>query len=148
MEITATKEFVWDCAHMLAEHEGLCRNLHGHTYKLQVTVAGELQEDGPSAGMVVDFKDLKEVVRELIVDPMDHATIVQAYSTDPFEEALLNLLLHHDKKRVVVNYRPTAENMVKVFYDKITEALNRRECSYRVVCLRLYETPTSYAEYK
>jgi len=73
--ITVTKEFSFDCAHMLTGHEGPCKNLHGHTYKLQVEVTSYsgVQEEGPSKGMIVDFKDLKQIVKELIVDKLDHS---------------------------------------------------------------------------
>jgi len=149
MKITATKEFTWDCAHMLSGHNGLCQNLHGHTYKLEVTVAGEqqaLQTAGPADGMVVDFKDLKDVVKAGIVDPLDHATIVFRDTRDPFEEDLFAILLKHNKKVVPLAYRPTAENMVRDFFRLMQLELVNIMAPYKVVRMRLYETPTSYAE--
>jgi len=149
MNVTATKEFTWDCAHMLSGHEGLCKNLHGHTYKLEVTVArdrGDLQPLGPAEGMVIDFKELKEVVVHGIVNPLDHATIIFGLSQDPFERALVQLLLEHDKKIVILDYRPTAENMVKEFFRLMQFELAEKQAMYHVVKMRLYETPTSYAE--
>ena len=69
------KEFNFDMAHMLDGHDGKCKNLHGHTYKLQVEVAGELVADGAKRGMVMDYADLKAIVKTHILDPMDHAFI-------------------------------------------------------------------------
>ena len=149
--VTATKEFKWDMAHMLSGHLGLCRNLHGHTYKMEVTACrktGLVSEEvgAPDEGMVVDFKGLSTIVRELIVDPLDHATMINATSTDEFEQDLRQLCIKHNKKHVVVNYRPTAENMVVVFLDRLNQKLEEAHSPYLVVKIRLYETPTSYAE--
>ena len=69
------KEFSFDMAHMLDGHDGKCKNLHGHTYKLQVEVAGELVAEGAKRGMVMDYADLKTIVKTHILDPMDHAFI-------------------------------------------------------------------------
>lgn len=145
--LTATKEYSWAMAHMLDGHEGLCKNLHGHEYKLQVTVArigAELETSGPAKGMIVDFKELKEIVNRLIVSPLDHATMVYSMSADPFEIELRALLLRYKKKRYDVKYRPTAENMAKDFFAILNEPFDA--IGLRIINLRLYETPTSYAE--
>ena len=109
--ITATKEVVFDCAHMLSGHEGLCKNLHGHTYKVQVTVGqvtsggrDRLIPSGPSASMVIDFKHLKEALNEVIVEPFDHAFVFDMdivvscpHTTSALDESLesaVNLLRH------------------------------------------------------
>lgn len=147
--VASTKEFTWDCAHMLEDHQGLCKNLHGHTYKMEVTVAqenGDLIPTGPSRGMVVDFKDLKEIVKKIIVDPLDHACMVNEISKDPFEVELGKLLEAHGRKIYYVDYRPTAENMAINFMDKINHELGIMQAPYMVAKIRVYETPTSYAE--
>jgi len=149
VSVTATKEFTWDCAHLLAGHEGLCKNLHGHTYKLLVTVKRLFEdtiEEGPSKGMVVDFKDLKNYVVDNIVSPLDHSTIIDMSNEDAFEAGLYHLLNNHDKKIFRVWYRPTAENMARDFFFILNNSLETAGANYRVVYLRLYETPTSYAE--
>lgn len=147
--LTATKEFSFDCAHVLTGHEGLCQNLHGHTYKLQVTVARlaeEVEAEGPSAGMVIDFSHLKKLVKSLVVDFFDHATVISNSTYDNFEVELADLCKRHGKKVAYVEYRPTAENMVSDFYNRIQAALIDEDAPIRVVRMRLYETPTSYAE--
>lgn len=147
--ISATKEFTWDMAHMLAGHEGLCQNLHGHTYKMEVTVVQKYDDvitDGPSEGMVVDFKDLKNIVNDLIVKPLDHATILNITTTDEFEIALYQLLKAHGKKIFTVPYRPTAENMAVDFFVRLNRALTDSKSTIKVTKIKLYETPTSYAE--
>lgn len=150
-KITATKEFVWDMAHMLSGHSGLCKNLHGHTYKMEVTASRNNEDvifDGPSAGMVLDFKDLKDVVNRLIVEPLDHATMININSTDRCEKEILHVLEYFGKKVAKVTYRPTAENMVRDFAEQICQVLEDLDQGKLVLeKVRLYETPTSYAEW-
>lgn len=117
--VEVTKEFTFDSCHQLLAYDGPCERLHGHTYKLQVTIKGKQD----SRGMVLDFKDLKEVVKWKIVDHLDHYNL-------------------NDK----LWYNTTAENMVVHFYDIIKEYCEPRDLD--VVCVRLWETPTSYAEYR
>ncbi len=76
-KIRLTKEFSFETAHALGEYDGLCRNIHGHSYRLFVTVAGTPsdRDDDPKKGMVMDFGDLKRIVRRLIVEPFDHALV-------------------------------------------------------------------------
>lgn len=122
--ITVTKEFTFDAAHYLPGYDGPCANMHGHTYKLQVTLAK--QANILNDGMVFDFVDLKRIVKDWIIDEVDHQ--------------LLN---------TVLDYRPTAENMVADFYDRIEAALlmsNNHVEGVCVVKVRLWETPTSFAE--
>ncbi|MFA9499277.1 6-carboxytetrahydropterin synthase QueD [Mannheimia sp. E30BD] len=74
------KEFSFDMAHMLDGHDGKCQNLHGHTYKLQVEVAGELFQEGAKRGMLMDYSDLKAIVKTHILDSMDHAFIYDLHN--------------------------------------------------------------------
>ena len=117
--IEVTKEFTFDSCHQLLAYNGPCERLHGHTYKLQVTIKGTPDH----RGMVLDFKDLKKVCNEKIVDILDHYNL-------------------NDK----LDFNTTAENMVVYFYDVIKDFCEDKE--YSVVCVRLWETPTSYAEYR
>lgn len=147
MKTTVTKEFKWDMAHLLEEHSGLCQNLHGHTYKMEVTVTrvdGGVLPSGSSKGMIVDFKDLKTIVNSVIVDRFDHATVINEQSDDPFTQDLLKLLTSYGKKVVRVPYRSTAENMAADFFALLQDQLAAR--GMRLVRLKLWETPTSYAE--
>lgn len=150
MKVTATKEFTFDCAHMLTGHEGLCQNLHGHTYKLLVTAEScgdDLIPEGPSKGMVCDFKDLKSMVKEVIVDQMDHAYVYNMYADEDSVEAQIAVVLETaGRKTVAVDYRPTAENMVNDFMKALNNYLTQIGERYFITRIRLYETPTSYAE--
>lgn len=147
--ITATKEFTWDMAHMLAEHEGLCANLHGHTYKMQVTVVhklpNKLELDGPARGMIVDFKELKNIVKELITDPLDHAFMGWIDTPDPCEKKLIQTLGTYNKKMVLVDFRPSAENMALDFLARIDQRLRELSAAYTVAEVKIWETPTSFA---
>lgn len=148
--VTATKEVTWDMAHMLASHEGLCSNLHGHTYRMEVTVMrtgdSELGIKWATQEMVTDFSELKKILHDKIVDKLDHCVMLWSGSNDPFEQTLLSLVPQFNKKNCIVDYRPTAEAMAKHFYRVINSEYERRCSDVRVVRLRLWETPTSYAE--
>lgn len=147
--IRVTKEVTFDCAHMLSGHEALCKNLHGHTYKVQVTVVGDPLEDGSSARMVVDFKHLKEAINHVIVDHFDHATIFSAPNfRGPAEEDLLEWAQSNGMRYFVMPERTTAEQMAQFFSTEIESYLTNDLMLTNVhycVC-RVYETPTSYAE--
>ena len=76
--IRITKEFKFETSHALSGHDGLCKNVHGHSYKLSVTIIGKpIQEpNNPKHGMVMDFSDLKKIINKIIVEPFDHATVL------------------------------------------------------------------------
>ncbi len=133
------KEFSFDMAHMLDGHDGKCQNLHGHTYKLQVEVTGNLVEAGAKRGMVMDYSDLKAIVKREILDPMDHAYIYDLNSER--ESAVANLLSDLKSKVYGIPSRTTAEEMAKYMFEKLEKA------GLSVSLIRLWETPTSYCEY-
>lgn len=139
------KEYTFDCAHMLSGHKGECKNLHGHTYLLQVGVSSKqgVLEEGPSKGMILDFKDLKVAVKERIVDKFDHAYVMWSRGND-IEKEIGNVLLKNGRKVVEVPYRPTAENMAVAFYNELYSAM--LEHNVEVTMVRVWETKTSYAE--
>lgn len=127
-------------AHLLSNYDGLCRNLHGHSYKLMVTVKGEISQDeaSPKHGMVMDFSVLKGIVKEEIVDKLDHAMLI-------YEKAEQADLVGKLAERVYkVPYEPTCENMVARFAMLINDKLPKH---ITLVGVRLYETATSYAEW-
>lgn len=95
MDIEITKKFSFEAAHMLPMHDGKCARLHGHSYVLEVTVSGPLQESGSARGMVMDFADLSKVVDEEIVSQWDHQ-----YLNDlvPFDTTAENLALECAKR--------------------------------------------------
>jgi 6-pyruvoyltetrahydropterin/6-carboxytetrahydropterin synthase len=132
-----TKEITFDCAHMLAEHDGLCANLHGHTYRLRLTVGGEIGADG----MVADFAEIKAFLRE-IADEWDHAIIFAAVRGEA-EDALLGWAEKYNKRRFVMpSGNPTAENMAQYV---LAEAA-KRFAGFSDCRVRLWETPTAFAE--
>ncbi|MDG2939547.1 6-carboxytetrahydropterin synthase QueD [Bisgaard Taxon 10/6] len=134
-----SKEFSFDMAHILDGHDGKCRNLHGHTYKLQVEVSGDLYQQGPKKGMVMDFADLKDIVKTLILAPMDHAFI---YDTNSERECRIAALLNElDSKTFGMPSRTTAEEMARFIF-------NRLKSELPLSAVRLWETPTSFCEYR
>lgn len=138
----ATKEFTFDCAHMLTGHNGLCRNLHGHTYRLLISVAGRRISTGSAAGMVVDFRDLKSFVQTGVVDTFDHAYVYNAQA-EGAEREIAKVCEAAGLKTVCME-RVTAENMARYIFKVLDRALAGASCKLWKV--RLYETPTSYAE--
>ncbi|KAE9533637.1 6-carboxytetrahydropterin synthase QueD [Ursidibacter arcticus] len=133
------KEFSFDMAHMLDGHDGKCKNLHGHTYTLQVEICGELYAEGAKSGMVMDYSDLKAAVKSHILDKMDHAFIYD--STSEKECKIAALLNELDSKTFAIPVRTTAEQMAKYIFDTLTSV------GLPVSLIRLWETPTSYCEY-
>jgi 6-pyruvoyltetrahydropterin/6-carboxytetrahydropterin synthase len=124
-------------------YDGACKNVHGHSYKLSVTVIGKPIEDRNHVkfGMVIDFSDLKKIVKEEIVNRFDHATVFN--ETTPHIE-LANELKNRGHDVILVNYQPTSENMVIDFAQKIK---NRLPQNIALHSLKLQETETSFAEW-
>lgn len=135
-----SKEFSFDMAHLLDGHDGKCQNLHGHTYKLQVEVAGDLLVDGAKKSMVMDFSDLKTVVKKAILDPMDHAFIYD--QTSERESKIAMLLQELQSKTFGVNFRTTAEEMARFIFQRL-----KYDEKLPISAIRLWETPTSFCEY-
>ncbi|SEQ80082.1 6-carboxytetrahydropterin synthase QueD [Basfia succiniciproducens] len=137
-----SKEFSFDMAHILDGHDGKCQNLHGHTYKLQVEVmSAQLHQSGAKKGMVVDFSDLKTVVKKFILDPMDHAFIYD--NTSERECKIARLLVELDSKTFGIPVRTTAEEMSRFIFNRL-----KHDTGLPVSAIRLWETPTSFCEYR
>lgn len=135
-----TKEFSFDAAHMLDGHCGKCNNLHGHTYKLKIYVfSNELLNDISSNGMVIDFKDLKEIAKP-IVDKLDHSFIYNLNNDN--ESSIANILIKDNKKVFPINMRTTCENLSKYIYDSLKPMFK----NYKIA-IKLFETPTSSCYY-
>lgn len=141
--IRITKQFSFETGHALYGYDGKCKNVHGHSYKLSVTVIGKPITDSKNVkyGMVIDFTDLKKIVREEIVDIFDHATVFN--KNTPHVE-LANELKQRDHHVILVNYQPTSENMVIDFAEKIQKRL---PTNIKLHSLRLQETESSFAEW-
>jgi 6-pyruvoyltetrahydropterin/6-carboxytetrahydropterin synthase len=136
------KTFTFDAAHRLQDHEGKCRNLHGHTYSVVVTLEGELDDPGSGrsgAGMVLDFSRLGEWWKPLS-HVLDHAALLQ--ETDP----LVNLLtlLSPPVRITTFRFPPTAECLADWIYDDLASWL--APMVVHAFSVRVYETPTSWAE--
>lgn len=128
----------FDSAHFLAGYEGKCRNLHGHRWKLSVTIQKETVEDqGQTRGMVVDFGELKDKVK-MIADEFDHALIIEK---DTLKMKTMEALREEEFRIIEVEFRPTAENFAKYFYDRIKQ--DGCDVSY----VEVYETPNNRAIY-
>ncbi len=138
--IRVTKEFSFEAAHALDGYDGACKHMHGHSYKLYVTVIGSPLEDStsPKEGMVVDFSLLKGIVKSKVVDIFDHALVMREGDTKiaQLEEQFGNV--------VVVPYRPTCECMVADFAQRIASQL---PSGIELHHIKLHETATSYAEW-
>ena len=141
--IRITKEFKFETGHALYGYDGLCKNVPGHSYKLSVTLLGTpiADPDHVKYGMVMDFGDLKKIVKETIVTPFDHATVLNVDS--PHKE-LADTMESRGHKIMRVQYQPTSEMMVINFAEKIAAAL---PSNIELHHLSLRETETCYAEW-
>lgn len=141
--VRITKKFAFETGHALYGYDGKCKNVHGHSYKLDVTVIGKpiSDTDDVKLGMVIDFGDLKKIVKQEIVDQFDHATVFN--KNTPHVE-LAKELEERGHDVILVDYQPTSENMIQDFAEKIKRRLPQH---IRLFSLRLQETETSYAEW-
>lgn len=142
-KIRITKQFSFETGHALYGYDGKCKNVHGHSYKLSVTVIGTPITDANHVkfGMVIDFTDLKKIVKAEIVDVFDHATVFN--KNTPHVE-LANELKDRGHHVILVDYQPTSENMVIDFANKIKRYLPN---TISLHSLKLQETETSFAEW-
>ncbi len=131
-------EHSFDSAHFLSGYHGKCSNIHGHRWKVEIEVmTDKLNSDEQLDGMYVDFGQLKSDLKEL-VDNLDHALIIQRGS---LKNTTLAALLEEDFRIIEFDFRPTAENFSKYFYDEMNNK------GYRVKMATVYETPTNSASY-
>lgn len=142
-KIRITKRFSFETGHALYGYDGKCRNVHGHSYKLSVTVIGNpiTNANNVKFGMVIDFTDLKKIVKEEIVNVFDHATVFN--KNTPHVE-LAKELKDRGHNVLLVNYQPTSEMMIIDFSKKIKKHLPK---NIKLHSLKLQETDTSYAEW-
>jgi 6-pyruvoyltetrahydropterin/6-carboxytetrahydropterin synthase len=129
-------------AHALLGYDGLCRNIHGHSYTLVVTVIGTPLQDGtsPKNGMLIDFKDLKNIIKKQITDRFDHALVMNSASP----KDLVDMLVKNYDKIVLLDYQPTTENLIADMAGQIRASLPG---NLELFSLRLRETPSSFAEW-
>ncbi|PIS20971.1 6-carboxytetrahydropterin synthase QueD [candidate division WWE3 bacterium CG08_land_8_20_14_0_20_43_13] len=117
-KVLLTKEVYFSAAHKLNNYKGKCASLHGHTYKLQITVSGSIKQ----SGMVVDFNEIHKIIENTVTCKLDHS-----YLNDFFKQ-------------------PTAENMVIWIWNQIANACKGLEITLEEI--KLWETPTSFASYR
>ena len=128
----------FDSAHFLAGYEGKCRNIHGHEWRVVIEICRpDLDEKGQTRDMMFDFGQLKKDVKRE-VDAMDHALIIEKGSLMP---ATMAALQAENFRIIELDFRPTAENMAKYFYEKI------KELGYSMKSVTVYETPANSAAY-
>jgi 6-pyruvoyltetrahydropterin/6-carboxytetrahydropterin synthase len=141
--IEVTKEFSFEMAHALEGHDGACSRIHGHSYRLWVTVGGVPSSDvsSPKQGMVVDFGDLKRIVGEEIISRFDHAFVVRR--TEENSSLVDALAAHYEGVRIVA-WQPTSENLVAHFVEILRQRLPE---GVTLRAVKLSETATSYAEW-
>jgi 6-pyruvoyltetrahydropterin/6-carboxytetrahydropterin synthase len=132
--LTVSKECHFDAAHVLPDHQGQCKNLHGHTYRLLVEVA----EGYNGNDMVIDFKDLKRIVGEVILSRFDHAFIYD--QTNEMECDIAATLTKYSLRCVALPFKTTAENLARYIFQELKPHL-------QIQSVYLYETPESYARY-
>ena len=139
-KIRITKEFKFEMAHALSGYDGLCANIHGHSYRLWVTVRGNVKKENKHIkdGMVMDFTDLKSIIKPTIINKYDHSLVLNANSPHA------NLDLSAFDKVYYLPYQPTSENLVSDFANSITSLLPENVELLKVV---LSETVSSFAEW-
>ena len=140
--IRVTRKFTFEMAHALWNYDGPCRNIHGHSYQLFVTVTGETNSDPESTklGMVMDFSDLKRIVKENVVDVYDHSVVINERASQPEIKRVKQMF----DKFCIVDFQPTCENLVLDMAERIKKVLPDKVFLFSA---KLVETATSYAEW-
>ena len=131
---TVTKTVKFDAAHVLTDHQGLCRNLHGHTYRVDVSVSTETDGD-----MVIDFKELKGVLTEVILGRFDHSFIYNPGSAG--ESEIAAVVEKHGMRTVAIPFRSTVENLARMFYNELKARVPG------LSAVKVWDTADNCAEY-
>ena len=139
-QLYITREFRFEGAHALTGYDGKCRHIHSHSYKLLVTITGEPSDipGHPKSGMIMDFNDLKKIVYQYVIEPLDHALMLR-------KEAPLSSQLKEQYENIkIFDFQPTCEQLTLYIADILDPVITPPNRLHRV---RLYETPTSFAEW-
>lgn len=141
--VRVTKSFNFETAHALYGYDGKCKNIHGHSYKLFVTVKGNpIQESkNPKYGMVIDFGDIKKIVNSEIIDVFDHTILLNQNSP---HKKLGERLVSEGHEVIFTDYQPSCENMILDMVERLQPYFKG---DVKLQSLRLHETETSYAEW-
>lgn len=135
-DVTVCKIFTFDSSHQLLHHKGKCANVHGHTYKLEVQLKGQPSQETATSdeGFVIDFSDLKRVIKKEIIDDLDHAFLAQG------NEPIIEQLKSSGSKLYILGFRTTVENLGSYICWRL------KQLQLPVYSVRLWETPTGWAE--
>lgn len=141
-KVRVTKKFVFDMAHALFGYDGPCKNIHGHTYHLSITLIGQPIQNTSEVklGMVIDFTDLKAVVKKHIIDVFDHALVVNEEAS----YARADVLQNEFGKVILTPFQPTCENLLLHYVQLIQDKF---PANIQLISARLEETPSSYSEW-
>ena len=140
------KVIQWDMGHRVLNHRSVCKGLHGHRYKAEICVEGNLiEEKGASEeGMVIDFADIKKVAQKFIQEELDHSFMVW----DRDHELLEFFKSSQGHKPVIVPFTPTAENVAAYIFNKLKDKFTDVfKTGLKLQSVKLWETPSSYALY-
>lgn len=140
--IRITKRFTFEMAHALLGYDGLCKNIHGHSYVLWVTLIGEPLTDatGPKNGMVMDFSVLSSIIKKNITEVYDHALLLNENT----EKETQSTYKKHFEKVIFTPFQPTCENLIADFATRLKMLLPEHITLHS---LKLQETETAYAEW-
>lgn len=141
--VRITKQFTFEMSHALYGYDGKCKNIHGHTYHLDVCIIGKpiIDKSNVKYGMVIDFGDLKKIVKSEIVDVLDHCLMLNKNTP---HRKMADFLESEQHYIVRVDYQPTTENMIIDFAQKIQSKLPENVSLHS---LKLRETQSSFAEW-
>lgn len=138
------KEIQWDMGHRVMNHRSQCRNLHGHRYKAEICIEGEIvsKERVSDEGMVIDFGDIKELATIYILKALDHGFMVWAK-----DKVLIKFFNENPaQKHIVTQFVPTAENIAVWIFGRLDKRLkDKYKTGLRVDSIKIWETPTSSA---
>ena len=141
-KIRITKKFSFETSHALHNYDGLCKNIHGHSYKLEVTILGCPIYDSNHVknGMIIDFGDVKKIIHREIIDIFDHSLLLNKEA--PYARDIESKF--NENRVILLDYQPTCENMLIDFVEKIK---NNLPAQVELAVLKLHETASSYAEW-
>jgi 6-pyruvoyltetrahydropterin/6-carboxytetrahydropterin synthase len=141
-KVRITREFRFEMAHALWNYDGLCKNIHGHSYILYITVTGEPISDlnNSKTGMLMDFSDLGKIINEEIVRKFDHSLVLneRAVKNNTFENSEM-----FERKHIFA-FQPTCENLVLYFAEILKDKFPSNVSLYKI---KLHETAGSFAEW-
>lgn len=138
MSFFITKQFTFEMAHALMGYPGKCQNIHGHSYKMEVTVTGQPQ---PESGMVIDFKLLKDIVYKTVVDQFDHHLVLN----QQVDEELIHAVQKNFERVKLLPFQPSTENLLNHFATLIQAQL---PSNVQLYSIKLQETEQSWAEWR